>query len=127
MSRQWNFEEGEILLFDKPFDWSSFDLVQKIKNTIKKHTGLKVKVGHAGTLDPYATGLLIICTGKFTKKIYQLKHTAGVLMKKSKFETQLIQAHYRHSSSATTEIYLSVLKNHIYQDLKTKFPDINDF
>ena len=69
MSHQWNFEEGEILLFDKPFDWSSFDLVQKIKNLIKKHTGKKVKVGHAGTLDPYATGLLIICTGRSTKKI----------------------------------------------------------
>lgn len=69
MSRSWNFEDGEILLFDKPFDWSSFDLVQKIKNTIKKHTGKKVKVGHAGTLDPYATGLLILCTGKATKKI----------------------------------------------------------
>ena len=69
MKRDWNFEEGEILLFDKPFDWSSFDLVQKIKNTIKKHTGNKVKVGHAGTLDPYATGLLILCTGKATKTI----------------------------------------------------------
>lgn len=69
MSNQWNFQEGEILLFDKPFDWSSFDLVQKVKNIIKKNTGEKVKVGHAGTLDPYATGLLIICTGKFTKKI----------------------------------------------------------
>lgn len=69
MSHQWNFEEGETLLFDKPFDWSSFDLVQKVKNLIKKHTGKKVKVGHAGTLDPYATGLLIICTGKSTKTI----------------------------------------------------------
>ena len=69
MKREWNFEKGEILLFDKPFDWSSFDLVQKIKNTIKKHTGNKVKVGHAGTLDPYATGLLILCTGKATKTI----------------------------------------------------------
>jgi len=73
MSHQWNFEEGEILLFDKPFDWSSFDLVAKIKNIIKKNTGIKVKVGHAGTLDPYATGLLILCTGKFTKKIESIQ------------------------------------------------------
>jgi tRNA pseudouridine55 synthase len=73
MTSTWNFEAGEILLFDKPFDWSSFDVVQKVKNTIKKHTGHKVKVGHAGTLDPYATGLLILCTGKSTKKIESIQ------------------------------------------------------
>jgi tRNA pseudouridine55 synthase len=56
--------EGRVLLIDKPLDWTSFDVVRKIRNTIK----IK-KVGHAGTLDPLATGLLIICTGKFTKKI----------------------------------------------------------
>ena len=58
------FEEGKVLLIDKPLHWTSFDVVRKIRNTIK----IK-KVGHAGTLDPLATGLLIICTGKFTKKI----------------------------------------------------------
>ncbi|MEO6135033.1 MAG: tRNA pseudouridine(55) synthase TruB [Ginsengibacter sp.] len=58
------FEEGRVLLIDKPFDWTSFDVVKKIRNTIR----IK-KVGHAGTLDPLATGLLIVCTGKFTKKI----------------------------------------------------------
>ncbi len=67
--KEWKFEEGEILLFDKPFDWSSFDLVKKVRNLIKKHLGKDIKVGHAGTLDPYATGLLILCTGKSTKKI----------------------------------------------------------
>lgn len=65
-----NFEEGEILLFDKPCGWTSFDLVNKVKFMIKKKTGLKkIKVGHAGTLDPLASGLLIICTGKKTKQI----------------------------------------------------------
>ncbi len=59
-----NFEEGRTLLIDKPLDWTSFDVVRKIRNLIK----IK-KVGHAGTLDPLATGLLIVCTGKFTKKI----------------------------------------------------------
>jgi tRNA pseudouridine55 synthase len=59
-----SFEEGRVLLIDKPVDWTSFDVVRKIRNTIK----IK-KVGHAGTLDPLATGLLIVCTGKFTKKI----------------------------------------------------------
>ena len=65
-----NFEEGEILLFDKPYGWTSFDLVNKVKFMIKKKTGLKkIKVGHAGTLDPLASGLLIVCTGKKTKQI----------------------------------------------------------
>jgi tRNA pseudouridine55 synthase len=58
------FEEGRVLLINKPLEWTSFDAVRKIRNTIR----IK-KVGHAGTLDPLATGLLIICTGKFTKKI----------------------------------------------------------
>jgi tRNA pseudouridine55 synthase len=58
------FLEGEMLLFDKPMEWTSFDVVRKVRNLIKIP-----KVGHAGTLDPLATGLLIVCTGKFTKKI----------------------------------------------------------
>ena len=58
------FEEGRVLLIDKPLDWTSFDVIRKIRNTIR----IK-KVGHAGTLDPLATGLLIVCTGKFTKRI----------------------------------------------------------
>ncbi len=58
------FEQGQVLLINKPLYWTSFDAVRKIRNLI----GIK-KVGHAGTLDPLATGLLIICTGKFTKKI----------------------------------------------------------
>lgn len=59
-----NYEEGKVLLVDKPLHWTSFDVVRKIRNLIR----IK-KVGHAGTLDPLATGLLIVCTGKFTKKI----------------------------------------------------------
>lgn len=58
------FELGQVLLIDKPYDWTSFDVVRKIRSQIK----IK-KVGHAGTLDPLATGLLILCTGKFTKRI----------------------------------------------------------
>ncbi len=58
------FAEGKVLLIDKPLHWTSFDVVRKIRSTIK----IK-KVGHAGTLDPLATGLLIVCTGRFTKKI----------------------------------------------------------
>jgi len=66
----YHFEEGEVLLIDKPQGWSSFDVVKKIRNLITRHLGIKkIKVGHAGTLDPLATGLLICCTGKATKKI----------------------------------------------------------
>lgn len=59
-----SFLEGEVILIDKPLGWTSFDVVRKIRNLTKV-----IKVGHAGTLDPLATGLLIVCTGKFTKKI----------------------------------------------------------
>lgn len=63
-----------MLLIDKPLHWSSFQAVNKIKWSLKKHLGLKkIKVGHAGTLDPLASGLLIICTGKFTKRIMELQ------------------------------------------------------
>lgn len=58
------FEEGRVILIDKPLGWTSFDVVKKIRNII----GIK-KIGHAGTLDPLASGLLILCTGKFTKRI----------------------------------------------------------
>lgn len=64
------FRDGAVLLFDKPYHWTSFDAVNKVKYAIKKrYKGDKIKVGHAGTLDPLATGLLIICTGKKTKEI----------------------------------------------------------
>ena len=63
-----DFAQGEVLLVNKPLKWTSFDVVNKIRNALKKNHG-KLKVGHAGTLDPLATGLLIICTGKFTKRL----------------------------------------------------------
>ncbi len=64
-----NFVSGEVLLINKPLTWTSFDVVNKLRHTLTKKTGHKLKVGHAGTLDPLATGLLIICTGKMTKRI----------------------------------------------------------
>tara|TARA_B110000858_G_scaffold76761_1_gene89010 strand:- start:280 stop:975 length:696 start_codon:yes stop_codon:yes gene_type:complete len=67
-----NFLSGEIILIDKPLEWTSFQVVNKIRWIIKSTYGVKkIKVGHAGTLDPLATGLLIICTGKMTKSIEQ--------------------------------------------------------
>jgi tRNA pseudouridine55 synthase len=67
-----DFKEGQVLLIDKPLTWTSFQVVNKIRWEIRQRFNLKkIKVGHAGTLDPLATGLLILCTGKFTKKIDQ--------------------------------------------------------
>jgi len=71
---EYDFQKGEILLFDKELDWTSFDLVRKLRNFLCRQTGIKkLKVGHAGTLDPKATGLMIVCTGKETKNIDQIQ------------------------------------------------------
>ncbi len=69
------YQQGKILLIDKPLTWSSFQAVNKIKYALKRKYNLpkSFKIGHAGTLDPLATGLLIICTGKFTKRIPELQ------------------------------------------------------
>jgi tRNA pseudouridine55 synthase len=67
---EFHFESGEVILINKPLTWTSFDVVGKMRSIIRQRTGLrKIKTGHAGTLDPLATGLLILCTGKFTKRI----------------------------------------------------------
>lgn len=68
------FEEGHVLFFDKPLYWTSFDLVNKVRIMIRSTLRIrKIKVGHAGTLDPLATGLMIICTGKATRKIGEFR------------------------------------------------------
>lgn len=68
------FEEGQILSFNKPLYWTSFDLVGKVRNIIRSSLKIKkIKVGHAGTLDPLASGLMIICTGRATKKIDEFR------------------------------------------------------
>ena len=85
-NKTYHFEQGEVLLINKPFKWTSFDAVNKIRWLLQKKLGLKnLKVGHAGTLDPLATGLLIICTGKFTKRIdefqaYQKEYTGTITL-----------------------------------------------
>jgi tRNA pseudouridine55 synthase len=69
-----DFLEGQVLLFNKPLGWSSFDVVKKVRGVIKSVKKIqKIKVGHAGTLDPLADGLLIVCTGKFTKRIDEIQ------------------------------------------------------
>ena len=80
-----DFETGEVILIDKPLDWTSFDTVNFIRAVIKRFYGIrKLKVGHAGTLDPLATGLLILCTGRMTKQINtfqaQVKTYTGTIL-----------------------------------------------
>ncbi len=84
-TRPFDFENGEVILIDKPLDWTSFDTVNFIRAVIKRFYGIrKLKVGHAGTLDPLATGLLILCTGKMTKQIdtyqAQVKTYTGTIL-----------------------------------------------
>lgn len=79
-----NFIEGEVLYFNKPLGWTSFDVVNKVRNSIRRNLKTKkLKVGHAGTLDPLATGVIVLCTGKSTKLIesfqYQTKEYVAVL------------------------------------------------
>ena len=70
-----DFKAGTILSFDKPLEWTSFGLVSKVRYLLCKHIGeKKLKVGHAGTLDPLATGVMILCTGKATKRIEEFQY-----------------------------------------------------
>ena len=97
------FEEGQVMLFDKPLYWTSFDLVNKIRNILRSSFGLKkIKVGHAGSLDPLASGLMIVCTGRATKRIedylnldkeYIATFTAGATTPSFDLETE-IDAHF---------------------------------
>ncbi len=88
-----NFEEGVVILIDKPLEWTSFDVVGKIRNTIRVK-----KVGHAGTLDPLATGLLILCTGKMTKKIDEFQ------AQEKEYEGELILGKTTPSFDRETEV-----------------------
>ena len=75
--KPFNFKPGEVILIDKDLEWTSFDVVKKIRNFLWSFTRIrKLKVGHAGTLDPMASGLLVVCTGKATKRIEEIQ--AGV-------------------------------------------------
>ena len=79
------FKEGQVLLIDKPLEWTSFQVVNKLRWKIRKTFDIKkIKVGHAGTLDPLATGLLVLCTGKMTKQIdtfqAQIKEYTGTIV-----------------------------------------------
>ena len=73
LSRELNFPEGYVLCVDKPLEWTSTDVVRKIKYSLERLGHKRIKVGHAGTLDPLATGVLIVCIGKATKRVEELQ------------------------------------------------------
>lgn len=110
-----DFLNGQLLLIDKPLGWSSFQAVNKLKWAVRKKFGLKkIKIGHAGTLDPLATGLLLICTGKFTKKINELQ-----VQRKEYIGTITLGA-TTPSYDLETEIDATFPIDHISEDLVQK-------
>lgn len=106
------FQEGQVLLFDKPLHWTSFQLVNKVRWLIKKKIQIKkLKVGHAGTLDPLATGLVIICTGKMTKQI------EGFMGQTKTYTGEITLGATTPSFDLETEINETFEINHISEEL----------
>jgi tRNA pseudouridine55 synthase len=118
LKKMYDFLGGEVLLFDKDLEWTSFDLVQRVRNALCREMGIKkLKVGHAGTLDPLATGLMILCTGKATKLIesFQEKEKEYVATLKfgattPSFDLETEEDSNFDISHITPEILESVLK-----------------
>jgi tRNA pseudouridine55 synthase len=107
-----HIKEGQVLLFDKPLHWTSFQVVNKVRWLIKQKFGLrKIKVGHAGTLDPLATGLVILCTGKATKTIESLMGQTKV------YTGELTLGATTPSYDLETEIDKTFETSHITQEL----------
>ena len=107
--------DGKILLIDKPFQWTSFDVVKKIRRLLQNKFDLKkIKVGHAGTLDPLATGLMIVCTGKATKKIQHL------IEDDKEYIAEIKLGATTPSYDLETELDKSFEYNHISEDLTEK-------
>ena len=121
-----NYIEGHTLLINKPLRWTSFDVVKKIRNTLRSALQLKkIKVGHAGTLDPLADGLLIVCTGKFTKRInefqaqekeYSAEFTLGATTPSFDLETEVNETfEYNHITEDMLKITAESLTGNILQ------------
>jgi tRNA pseudouridine55 synthase len=102
----YDFEAGAILLFNKPLTWTSFDLVKKTKFALK----IK-KIGHAGTLDPLATGLLIMCTGKFTKRIEEIQ------AQEKEYTGKFILGHTTPSFDLETEVDSTSPTDHLTEEM----------
>ena len=121
-----DYIEGHTLLINKPLRWTSFDVVKKIRNTLRTALQLKkIKVGHAGTLDPLADGLLIVCTGKFTKRInefqaqekeYTAEFTLGATTPSFDLETEVNETFdYNHITEDMLKITTESLTGNIMQ------------
>ena len=118
---QFDFHKGEILVFDKPLNWTSFDLVSKVRYIICKKLKIKkLKVGHAGTLDPKATGILVLCTGKATSKIETLQTcekeylaTLKIGATTPSYDLESEEDHQFETSHITRDLLTEVLKNFI--------------
>ena len=120
-----NFQDGVILLIDKPYGWTSFNVVSKIRSLVKKKTGVKLKVGHAGTLDPLATGLLVICIGKATKYVESLQSeikeyvaTFHIGQTTPSFDMETQKDFDFPTEHITNELVETVLKNFIGEQLQ---------
>jgi tRNA pseudouridine55 synthase len=102
---------GGYLLIDKPYRWTSFDVVGRVRWALRKKYGHKFKVGHAGTLDPLATGLLILCSGTFTKKIFEFQDM------EKEYEGVFTLGAFRPSFDKETEITETFPTNHITDEM----------
>lgn len=108
MEVQHPYLEGKVILIDKPLEWTSFQAVNHVRRTLTKHLGIKkIKVGHAGTLDPLATGLLLLCSGKFTKKIPELQDMS------KEYTGTIVLGATRPSYDMETEVDNEFTYNHI--------------
>ncbi len=105
---------GGYLLIDKPYQWTSFDVVGRVRWALRKKYGHKFKVGHAGTLDPLATGLLILCSGTFTKKIFEFQDM------EKEYEGVFTLGGFRPSFDKETDITETFLTDHITDDMIQK-------
>lgn len=116
-----SYQDGQLILIDKPLDWTSFDIVNKIRYLLKKEFNYKkIKVGHAGTLDPLATGLLIVCTGKQTKQIenYQAQEKEYITTIKlgattPSYDLETEENHVFETKHITEELLSETLKKFI--------------
>ncbi len=112
MENQKDIAGGEVFFFDKPLRWTSFDLVKKARNLLERRLGLKkVKIGHAGTLDPLATGVMIVCTGKQTKQIESFQY------KTKEYEATLRLGATTPSFDLETEVDANYPTEHITEEL----------
>lgn len=108
--KETDYSVGGMLLINKPLDWTSFDVVGKLRNTMKKKYGKRLKVGHAGTLDPLATGLLIICSGSYTKKLNEFQDL------EKEYEGVFVLGATRPSFDKETEIDETFPVSHINEE-----------